>query len=632
MALRTIRTIGDELLYQKSREVKKMTPRTQTLIEDMLETMYDAQGVGLAAPQVGVLKRIVVIDVSPEGDQPIILINPEIIEKSGEQTGYEGCLSVPGKTGIVTRANYCKVKALNENMEEIVVEGEELLARAFQHEIAHLDGQLYVSLVEGELMNNSDLEEQGREKIMKDFLDKDFLLESDAAKKLFHEYAEKMPICDYHCHLSPKEIYENNQPNNISDLWLSGDHYKWRAMRSCGVEEKYCTGDASPKEKFEKFAYTLQYCIGNPLYHWAHIELQRYFGIDTPLNAKTADDIYERANKAIANGDFAPQSLITKSNVKVVCTTDDPVDDLKYHKLLKNVDGFDCKVLPTFRPDKALNIHLDGFADYIKELGEVSGVEIKTVDDVICALLKRVEYFHSVGCRVSDQAFDCPPYAPASKDEVNAVFNKAMNGEKLTDYECNVYKTPIVIALGEKYHELGWTMEVHIGAMRNNNTLMFNKIGADTGFDSVGDDNIAKPLSRLLDALNINNKLPKTILFNLNDKDNIVLATMLGNFQSSDAESKIQFGPAWWFLDTMDGMTAQMKSLANLGVLGKFVGMETDSRSFTSYGRHEYFRRIMCNLIGSWVEKGMYAYDEDILKEIVEGISYNNAIKYFNFE
>ena len=413
---------------------------------------------------------------------------------------------------------------------------------------------------------------------MKDFLDKDFLLESDAAKKLFHEYAEKMPICDYHCHLSPKEIYENNQPNNISDLWLSGDHYKWRAMRSCGVEEKYCTGDASPKEKFEKFAYTLQYCIGNPLYHWAHIELQRYFGIDTPLNAKTADDIYERANKAIANGDFAPQSLITKSNVKVVCTTDDPVDDLKYHKLLKNVDGFDCKVLPTFRPDRALNIHLDGFADYIKELGKVSGVEIKTVDDVICALLKRVEYFHSVGCRVSDQAFDCPPYVPASKDEVNAVFNKAMNGEKLTDYECNVYKTPIVIALGEKYHELGWTIEVH------------------------------------------------------NDKDNIVLATMLGNFQSSDAESKIQFGPAWWFLDTMDGMTAQMKSLANLGVLGKFVGMETDSRSFTSYGRHEYFRRIMCNLIGSWVEKGMYAYDEDILKEIVEGISYNNAIKYFNFE
>ena len=447
---------------------------------------------------------------------------------------------------------------------------------------------------------------------MKNFLDKDFLLESETAKKLFHDWAEKMPICDYHCHLSPQEIYENKQPENISDLWLSGDHYKWRAMRSCGVDEKYC--------------------IGNPLYHWAHIELQRYFGIDTPLNAKTADDIYERANKAISEGDFAPQSLIMKSNVKVVCTTDDPIDDLKYHKLLKEVDGFNCKVLPTFRPDKALNINLDGFADYIKSLGEVAGVDIKNVDDVITALLNRVEYFHSAGCRVSDQAFGCPPYAVADKDEVNAVFNKAMNGEKLTDYECDVYKTPIVIALGEKYHELGWTMEVHIGAMRNNNTLMFNKLGADTGFDSVGDDNIAKPLSRLLDSLNVNDKLPKTILFNLNDKDNTVLATMLGNFQSSDAQSKVQFGPAWWFLDTMDGMTAQMKSLANLGVLGKFVGMETDSRSFTSYGRHEYFRRIMCNLIGSWVENGMYAYDEDILKEIVEGISYNNAINYFNFE
>jgi glucuronate isomerase len=329
---------------------------------------------------------------------------------------------------------------------------------------------------------------------MKNFLDKDFLLESETAKKLFHDWAEKMPICDYHCHLSPQEIYENKQPENISDLWLSGDHYKWRAMRSCGVDEKYCTGDATPKEKFEKFAYTLQYCIGNPLYHWAHIELQRYFGIDTPLNAKTADDIYERANKAISEGDFAPQSLIMKSNVKVVCTTDDPIDDLKYHKLLKEVDGFDCKVLPTFRPDKALNINLDGFADYIKSLGKVAGVDIKNVDDVITALLNRVEYFHSAGCRVSDQAFDCPPYAVADKDEVNAVFNKAMNGEKLTDYECNVYKTPIVIALGEKYHELGWTMEVHIGAMRNNNTLMFNKLGADTGFDSVGDDNIAKPL------------------------------------------------------------------------------------------------------------------------------------------
>lgn len=467
---------------------------------------------------------------------------------------------------------------------------------------------------------------------MKAFMDRDFLLDTDAAKKLFHEYAESMDICDYHCHLSPKEIYENKTPDNISELWLSGDHYKWRAMRSCGVEEKYCTGDATAREKFEKFGYTLQYCIGNPLYHWAHIELQRYFGINTPLNAKTADDIFDRANEAIKNGDFRPQSLIAKSNVKIVCTTDDPVDDLKYHKLLKDVDGFDCKVLPSFRPDKALNAHLNGFADYIKILGDVSGIAIKSYKDVIKALLNRADYFHSVGCRVSDQAFDYPPYSIASDDEIDKIFTRALNGERISLDDCDKYRTPVLLALGEKYHELGWAMEIHIGAMRNNNTLMFNKIGADTGFDSVGDCEIAKPLSHFLDALNKEDKLPKTILFNLNDKDNTVLGTMLGNFQSSDAESKIQFGPAWWFLDTMDGMINQMKTLANLGVFGKFVGMETDSRSFTSYGRHEYFRRIMCALIGRWVEDGWYAYDEDILKEIVQGICYNNAIKYFNFE
>lgn len=466
---------------------------------------------------------------------------------------------------------------------------------------------------------------------MKNFMDKDFLLDTDTAKKLFHDWAENMPVCDYHCHLSPKEIYENKAPENISQIWLSGDHYKWRAMRSCGVEERYCTGDASDREKFEKFAYTLQYCIGNPLYHWAHIELQRYFGIDTPLNAKTADEIYDRANEAIAKGDFRPQSLITKSNVKVVCTTDDPIDSLEYHKLLKNVEGFDCKVLPSFRPDKALNAHLDGFGDYIRELGKVAGVEINSYKDVIKALLKRADYFNEIGCKVSDQAFDYPPYAPADDSEIEAVFQKAMNGEKITMAECDKYKTPVLLALGKKYNELGWAMEIHIGAMRNNNSLMFDKLGADTGFDSVGDSEIAVPLSRFLDALNKENNLPKTILFNLNDKDNTVLGTMLGNFQSADAESKIQFGPAWWFLDTMDGMINQMKTLANLGVLGKFVGMETDSRSFTSYGRHEYFRRIMCALIGRWVEDGWYAYDEEILEEIVKGISYNNAIKYFGF-
>ena len=466
---------------------------------------------------------------------------------------------------------------------------------------------------------------------MNNFMDRDFLLDTDSARHLFHDFAEDMPICDYHCHLSPKEIYENKQPENISRLWLSGDHYKWRAMRSAGAEEKYCTGDASDEEKFLKFGETLQYCIGNPLYHWAHIELQRYFGIDTPLNARTAKDIYDRANEAIKNGDFRPQSLIKRSNVKVVCTTDDPADSLEYHKKLKQVSDFDCKVLPSFRPDKALNIQLDGFANYIKTLGEAADVEINSYKDVIAALLKRCDYFNEAGCKVSDQAFEYVPFTISSDDEIDAVFKKAMRGESISETESDGYRTAVLLALGAKYHELGWAMEIHIGAIRNNSTRMFKAIGADTGFDSVGDSEIAKKLSRFLDALDVKNELPKTILFNLNDKDNTVLATMLGNFQSSEAQGKIQFGPAWWFLDTMDGMTSQMKSLANLGVLGKFVGMETDSRSFTSYGRHEYFRRIMCRLIGRWVEDGWYADDDEVLEEIVKGISYNNAIKYFGF-
>ena len=462
------------------------------------------------------------------------------------------------------------------------------------------------------------------------FMDKNFLLNTESAKRLYFDFAEKMPICDYHCHLSPKEIFENKAPENISQLWLAGDHYKWRAMRSCGIEEKYCTGDASDREKFLAFAKTLQYCIGNPLYHWAHLELQRYFGIDTPLNAKTAEEIYERANKAIAEGDFRPQSLIANSNVKFVCTTDDPIDDLKYHKLL-NERKLPFRVLPSFRPDKALNINADGFIEYINELGKAADIEIGSLADVVDALYRRAEYFAKCGCKISDQAFEYVPYARADNEELNDIFARAMLGEKVSRRDEDKYKTAIMLTLGAKYQKLGWTMEIHIGAMRNNSSVMFEKLGADTGFDSVGDCEIAKPLSRFLNALEMLCALPKTILFNLNDKDNTVLATMLGNFQSAEAESKIQFGPAWWFLDTMDGMTAQLKSLGNLGVLGKFVGMETDSRSFTSYARHEYFRRILCRLLGQWIEEGMYAYDEDIVKEIVQGICFNNAVKYFDF-
>lgn len=466
---------------------------------------------------------------------------------------------------------------------------------------------------------------------MTSFMNNDFLLDSECSKKLFHEFAENMPICDYHCHLSPKEIYENQKPENITQLWLSGDHYKWRAMRSAGIDERYCTGDATAEEKFTAFAKALQYCIGNPLYHWAHLELQRYFNIDTPLNEKTAKDIFERANKAIEDGDFRPQSLIENSNVKYICTTDDPIDDLKYHKLLKE-QNLPFKVLPSFRPDKALNIENDGFKEYIEELGKVTDINMTDVFQVIAALSKRADYFNEVGCKVSDQAFNYVPFVMNDRVSPNDAFKKVMRGKKPTQEEIDAYKTCVMLYLGGKYAELGWVMEIHIGAMRNNNKKMFDILGADTGFDSVGDCEIAQPLSRFLDKLCDGDCLPKTILFNLNDKDNTVLATMLGNFQSSEAESKIQFGPAWWFLDTMDGMTAQMKSLGNLGVLGKFVGMETDSRSFTSYARHEYFRRIMCRLLGRWIEDGWYAYDEEIVKEIIQGICYNNAVKYFSFE
>lgn len=462
-------------------------------------------------------------------------------------------------------------------------------------------------------------------------MDKNFLLDTNTAKKLFFDYCADMPVCDYHCHLSPREIYENKTPADISELWLSGDHYKWRAMRSCGVDEQYCTGSKNGREKFEKFAYTLQYAIGNPLYHWAHLELQRYFGIDTPLSAETADDIYDRANTQIKNGDFRPQSLIKNSNVKIVCTTDDPADSLEYHTLLAKED-FACRVLPGFRPDKALSIEKNGFADYLNSLSKAAEMHIHTYKDVITALLKRIDYFNEHGCRVSDHAFDYMPYEPACEADIESAFQKAMNGGKVTKKESDAYKTAVMTALGEKYHELGWAMEIHLGAMRNNNTAMFKLLGPDTGFDSVGDDQTAYTLSRFLDSLEVKGKLPKTVLFNLNSKDNIVLATMLGNFQGSEAESKIQFGPAWWFLDTMDGMTDQLKTLANLGILGKFIGMETDSRSFTSYARHEYFRRILCRLIGRWVEDGWYANDEKMLREIVCGISYNNAVKYFDFE
>ena len=461
----------------------------------------------------------------------------------------------------------------------------------------------------------------------KEFMGKDFLLGNEPAVKMF-EAADKMPIFDWHCHLSPKEIYENAQPEDIAWLWLSGDHYKWRAMRSCGVDEKYITGDASGYEKFKAFAEIMPNLIGNPMYHWCHLELRRYFGINDILCAETADDIWTRANEAIKAGGFTPRELIEKSNVSHLCTTDDPADSLEYHILLAKED-FKCKVLPAFRPDKALGIDLPSWNPWIEAMEKCVGRAIGGFEALCDALNERIEFFATLGCCASDHAFAYVPYETATVEELDGIFSKARSGADVTVVEADKFKTALLGYLAERYAEKGWVMELHIGPMRNNNTLMFNRIGPDAGFDSIDDREIAGKLSRFLDSLAVKEKLPKTVLFTLNPKDNYVLGTMLGNFQNSDAESKIQFGSAWWFNDNIDGMREQMKALGNLGALGKFVGMVTDSRSFLSYPRHEYFRRIMCGLLGDMVEDGLYPFDEKAICKIAEDISYNNAAKYF---
>ena len=463
---------------------------------------------------------------------------------------------------------------------------------------------------------------------MKEFMGEDFLLENESAKKMFAA-ANKMPIFDWHCHLSPKEIYENKQPKDLAELWLGGDHYKWRAMRSCGVEEKYITGsETTGYEKFKAFAACMPYLIGNPMYHWCHLELRRYFGINDILSEETADIIWEKAEKAIKSGDFSPGKLIEKSNVTYVCTTDDPADSLEYHQLLAK-ENLPFKVLPAFRPDKALSIDLPSFIPWLKDMEKTAGKNIDSYKTLCTVLKERINFFESMGCRASDHAFAYVPYEKSTDEELEEIFKKAKNGNEVTLLEADKYKTALLRFLAAEYAARGWGMELHIGPMRNNNTKMFEKIGADAGFDSLDDQLIARKLSRFLDSLAAENNLPRTVLFTLNPKDNYVLGSMLGNFQTEEAESKIQFGSAWWFNDNIDGMREQMKALGNLGALGKFIGMVTDSRSFLSYPRHEYFRRIMCNLLGEFVEKGEYPNDEKTLCKIAEDISYNNAIKYF---
>ena len=462
---------------------------------------------------------------------------------------------------------------------------------------------------------------------MKNFMDDSFLLSTPSAKRLF-DACKNEPIFDWHCHLSPKEIYENETPRDIAALWLGGDHYKWRAMRSCGIGEELITGGAAPFEKFKAWASCMPLLIGNPLYHWTHLELQRYFGITEPLSEKTAAKIWEQANAQIAAGGFRPRELMARSNVACVCTTDDPADTLEYHVKLRQED-FSTKILPAFRPDKALAIESPDYLPWLKKLENVYGSGIRSFAALKDALAARIAFFGELGCRATDHALYPVPFRPATDAEVGEVFAKALRGEALSFEEAEAYKTALFRFLAAEYCRRGWAMEIHIGAMRNNNAKMFRRLGPDTGYDSIADGEIAFKLSRLLDSLDAEDSLPRTILFCLNPKDNYVLGSMLGNFQSDEAASKLQFGSGWWFNDNIDGMRAQMAALANLGTLAKFVGMVTDSRSFLSYPRHEYFRRILCDFIGRLVENGEYPADFPVLEDVVRAVSFGNAKTYF---
>ncbi len=467
---------------------------------------------------------------------------------------------------------------------------------------------------------------------MKEFLGKDFLLETETAKVLYHKYAENMPIYDYHCHLPIKEIYEDRKFESATDIWLVeghfGDHYKWRAMRNNGVSEEYITGNAPKKEKFMKWAETIPYTVGNPLYHWTHLELHKFFGIDEIFSPKTADKIYDTMNEKLKN--MSARQIISMSNVDTLCTTDDPLDDLHYHELLKQDKTFKTHVYPAFRPDKVINIDWDSYVPYIKDLSKVVGYEINGVESLTKALEERIEYFHNHDCRVSDHALDVVMYEETSEEKVDAIIKKALKGEKLTLSEAAQYRGFIIVFLGREYHKRGWVQQYHIKALRNNSGRMMAKVGPDTGFDSINDGNFAPALSKILNKLDSTGELPKTILYSLNPSDNEVLATLAFCFTEEGVPGKMQLGSAWWFLDQKDGMEKQLTALSNLGLLSRFVGMLTDSRSFLSYTRHEYFRRILCNKLGHLVENGEYPNDIEFLGKVVQDICFNNAKAYFD--
>ncbi|MFI8417220.1 glucuronate isomerase [Serratia sp. NPDC078593] len=468
---------------------------------------------------------------------------------------------------------------------------------------------------------------------MTTFLSEDFLLDNAFSRRLYHEYAAEQPIFDYHCHLPPEQIAENYRFKNLYDIWLKGDHYKWRAMRTNGIAERLCTGDASDREKFNAWAATVPHTVGNPLYHWTHLELRRPFGITGMLlSPDTADEIWQRTNALLMQDDFSARGIMQQMNVKMVGTTDDPIDDLRHHKAIAADGSFNIKVLPSWRPDKAFNIDAQTFIDYLQKLEAAADISIRRFDDLRQALKKRMDHFAAHGCKVSDHALDVVVFADSDDATLDQILADRRAGKASTPAQTAQFKSAVLLFLAAEYHRREWVQQYHIGALRNNNSKMFNHIGPDSGFDSINDQPLAQPLSRLLDAQAKQGGLPKTILYCLNPRDNEVIATMVGNFQGEGTPGKMQFGSGWWFNDQKDGMQRQMTQLAQLGLLSRFVGMLTDSRSFLSYTRHEYFRRILCQMIGRWVADGEAPADITLLGEMVKNICFDNAKQYFAIE
>lgn len=467
---------------------------------------------------------------------------------------------------------------------------------------------------------------------MKQFLDENFLLNNKTAQHLYHDHAKSMPIIDYHCHLAPQQIAANHQFQNLTQVWLAGDHYKWRAMRTNGVDESYCTGNKTDREKFAQWAATVPYTLRNPLYHWTHLELQRYFGIQDILNAGNADRIYDTCTNLLQTPAYSVQNLLRKMNVALVCTTDDPLDSLEHHIQLKQ-SGFEIPILPAFRPDMAMNVSNAGnFNTYVKKLEEVTGIPISSFDDFLYALQNRHDFFASMGCKVSDHGLEEIYADDFTGSEIDAIFNKVHTGKQLNETEQRKFRSAMLIHFAEWDWEKGWVQQFHLGALRNNNSRMLQQLGPDTGWDSIGDFSQARAAAAFLNKLDSDNKLTKTIIYNLNPADNELMATMIGNYNDGSVAGKIQLGSAWWFLDQKDGMVKQINALSNMGLLSRFVGMLTDSRSFLSYPRHEYFRRILCNLFGEEIENGELPGDIEWVSNVVKDICYRNARSYFGWQ